>query len=399
MPKFLEIEELYLKTKLAPGLVSLYSNRIIQQVASGLIGIFLPIFLFNYFNKSIHTVLLIFITGYISYILLVPIGAMIMSKIGLKKSMIIGSLFLVSYFVFLYLLNNDWAFAIFLVVAALTLFRALYWIPYHTDFAELTDKKSRGREIALLASVTTLITIFLPFISGLILNKFSFAVLFLISIIIAAVSLIPIIMLRPVKEQYSYSYSQTFKELFKKENRKLFLAYGGDGAERVAGIIIWPIFIFQLLKGNYLTVGVISSLIILASVILRLFIGFLTDKMNKKRLINLGSILYFIGWVGKMFVQTAFQIFVVSSYHSFAAIVRRTPFTALMYEQAADRGHYVDEYTVLKEISLHSGQILMSAIFFVLYFFVGLNLGFILAAVASLLINILPETFETEESK
>lgn len=389
MHGFLEIEELYLKTKLAPGLVSLYSNRIIQQVAGGLIGIFLPIFLFIYFGGSIHKVLLFYIVSFFLFGLLVPFGAMLMSRIGLKISMILGSLFLVSYFVFLYLLNNNWTLALFLAIAGVTLFRLLYWIPYHTDFAEFTDKKSRGREIALLVSVTTLISILLPFIAGLIIDKFDFSILFLISIIIASISVIPILLLRSVKEKYSYTYGQTFKELFKKKNRKLLLAYSGDGAETMVGAIIWPIFIFQVLQGDYLTVGIVTSLIILASVVLRLIIGALTDKMSKRQLIKVGSILYFFGWLGKIFVQTAFHIFVVSSYHSFAAIVRRTPFTTLMYEQAADRGHYVDEYTVLREVSLNIGRVLMLVLLFVLFYFVGLTFAFILAAIASLLINIL----------
>ncbi len=75
MSKFLEFEELYLKTKLAPGLVSLYSNRIIQQVAGGLIGVFLPIFLYIYFWGSIHRVLLFYIASFVLFGLLVPLGA------------------------------------------------------------------------------------------------------------------------------------------------------------------------------------------------------------------------------------------------------------------------------------------------------------------------------------
>jgi len=389
MLKFLNFEELYLKTKLAPGLVSLYSNRIIQQIAIGLIGLFLPIFLFNYFGSSIHKVLLFYIATSAFYGLLVSVGAMLMSRIGLKFSMILGSLFLVAYFISFYLFNNGWFFALFLAVVNLTLFRMLYWVPYHTDFAEFTTRKSRGKEIALLVSVTALICIFLPLIAGLIIDKFSFSILFLMSVIIASISIIPILLLRPVQEKYSYSYWQTFKELFKKKNRKLFLAYSGDGAETIVGIVIWPIFIFQLLKGNYISVGIISSLIIFASIILRLVTGALTDKISKKRLIRFGSFLYALGWIGKIFVQTAFQIFVVSGYQGLAAIIRRTPFTTLMYEQAADRGHYVDEYTALREISICIGRVLMLILLFVLYLFVGLNFGFLLAAIASLLINFL----------
>ncbi len=66
-----------------------------------------------------------------------------------------------------------------------------------------------------------------------------------------------------------------------------------------------------------------------------------------------------MGWVVKMFVGTGFQVFVASTYHSFANIVMRTPFDTLMYERAADSGHYVDEYTVVRELALGVGRMII----------------------------------------
>ena len=387
--KFPEFSELYLKTRLQPGLVSIYSNRVIQQIAAGLIGFFTPIFLFNYFNESIQKVLLFFLITYGLYGLMVPLGAMLMSKIGLKKSMIIGSLFLVSYFVSLYALSKDVSFALFSTILTVTLFRFFYWIPYHTEFAESSDKSFRGKEVALLISVSALVSIFLPFLAGVVIDRFSFSILFLISVTISSISIIPILLLKPVKEKYNYSYLQTFKELFSKKNRKQLLAYTGQGAEVVIGFVIWPIFIFQLLNNNYIFVGVISSLVVLVSILLRLLIGDLSDKQDKRRIIKAGSIFHAIGWIGKVFIQTGFQIFAVGTYHAFTSVIMKTPFTTLMYEQAADRGHYVDEYTVLREMAAMIGRVLMLILVFILLSFVSLNFVFVLAAIATLLFSIL----------
>ena len=385
----LEFEELYLKTKLKPGLVAVYSNRIIQQIAAGLLGFFVPIFLFIYFDYYIQGVILFYAINFMLFGLLAPTGAMIMSKIGLKSSMILGSLFLVGWFVSLYLLSNDWAFALILAIGFITLFRMFYCFPYHNEFAKTSDRDRRGREIAFLVSISALVSIALPLIAGLIINKFNFSVLFLISIIIASISIIPILLLKPVREKYTYSYLQTFKELFSRKNRKLLFAYGGEGAEFIIGFVIWPIFIFQLLQGNYLFIGIISSFIILISIILRLAIGSLTDKMSKRKIIRTGSFLHAFGWIGKIFIQTAFQIFAVGAYHAFTSVIMRTPFTTLMYEQAADRGHYVDEYTVLREMAICFVRVLMLILIFILLCFASLNFTFILAAIATLLFSLL----------
>jgi len=387
--KFPEFDELYLHLKIKPGLVATYSNRVIQQIAAGLLGFFIPIFLFIYFNSSIQAVIWFYLIISALYGLLVPFGAMLMSRLGLKLSMILGSLFLVCYYISLYLLNNDLGFALVLAIVTVLLFRILYWIPYHTEFAESTNKRSRGKEVALLASISVLVSIALPFIAGLIINKLGFGVLFSVSIIIALIAIIPILLLKPVKEKFSFKYFQTFKILFKKDNRKMLFAYGGQGAEFIVGFVIWPIFIFQLLNGNYLSVGILTSLVVLVSIILRLLIGDLSDRMDKRKIIKAGSVLHAVGWLVKIFIQTAFQIFAVGAYHAFTGAVMGTSFTTLMYEQAADRGHYVDEYTVLREISGMIGRTLMLLLVLVLLSFLGLNYTFILAALATLLFSIL----------
>jgi MFS family permease len=387
--KYFEFEELYLKEKLRPGLVSLYSNRIILQLAIGILGLFFPILLFKFFNYDIRKVILYYIISFILCALFLPLGAMIMTKIGLKKSIFAGTFFYLCYFISLYFVNNNYSTAIYLTVLFITLFRILYWIPYHTNFAQFTNKRSRGKELAFLISIASILTTILPVASGFVIQNFGFNILFFCSTLITITSFVPLLFLKTVNEKYCYTYLQTFKELFRKENRRMLYAYIGDGAETIVGYVIWPIFIFELLKGNFLSVGIVSSLVIFFSIIFRLFMGELSDKKPKRQLIKIGSVLYSFGWIAKFFVHSFFQIFIINTYHNFVLIIRKTPFTSLMYEQAADRGHYVDEYTVLREISLCIGRILMLILILFIFHFTSLNYAFILAALASLLINLL----------
>ena len=89
-----------------------------------------------------------------------------------------------------------------------------------------------------------------------------------------------------------------------------------------------------------------------------------------------------------MFIETGFQIFVASTYHSFAGIIRGIPFSAFMYEEMADQGHYIDEYTVLREAAISFGRVFMLVACFILLCFVGLPWTFLLAAIASLFIRV-----------
>ena len=55
----------------------------------------------------------------------------------------------------------------------------------------------------------------------------------------------------------------------------------------------------------------------------------------------------------------------------------------------ADQGHYIDEYTVFRDISLNMGRALMLITCFILIGFVGLNWTFLLAAIVSLFVSVL----------
>jgi len=201
------------------------------------------------------------------------------------------------------------------------------------------------------------------------------------------VSVFPLFGIPKKREKFSYGYFETWKILVGEKNRKTFLAYFADGFQSAAGYIIWPIFILLLLKGEYLSVGFISTFIILVSVVLRLIMGDLADHKNKKKLLKIGSWLYSIGWLVKTFVESAFQIFVVGAYHGLSEVLLRTPFDTMMYDRAADREHYIDEYTVLREMSLRIGYLSLLILSLIILSFAGMNWVFVAVALVVLLVN------------
>ena len=117
--------------------------------------------------------------------------------------------------------------------------------------------------------------------------------------------------------------------------------------------------------------------------------GKFADKIDKRKMLHWGSVFYALGWLAKIFVLTTFQIFIVGTYHSLSQVFKDTPFDALNYETIADHGHYVDEFTVLKEMSLCIGGVLIMTFAIVVFLSFGLNWTFALAAFASLFISML----------
>ena len=70
-------------------------------------------------------------------------------------------------------------------------------------------------------------------------------------------------------------------------------------------------------------------------------------------------------------------------------IVLRTSLDTLVYEKAADRGHYIDEYTLIKEMAIHMGRVLILLLVACLLVFLPMQVTFILASVATLFIILL----------
>ena len=388
----------YLKGNISRGFHSLYSSRMILRLAISLLGLFLPIFLYEVFDYHFEYVVYYYLISYFLYLVLIGWGAQYLNKIGLRRSMRISIVWGALFYFWFYLLDvmqfdnffaHKWSILglIGLAVASMTVHRVMYWVPLHTDFAKFTNQSNRGKQMSLLYSSTVFLTAVTPLVSGFILSRYNYNVLFLIAIIIYLSSLFPLMTIPKTRERFRWGYLQTWREFFSKERRGTVLAFMGDGAENVIRIVVWPIFIWEILNGNYLEVGAITSLVVFATIILQLVTGKLIDVKDKKKMLKYGTWLYAAGWIIKIFIASAFQIFIASTYHNLARIFIRTPFDALYYEKAADQGHFVDEFTVIHEMSLMAGRILILIVVLALVSFVGLNWTFILAALATLGMN------------
>lgn len=378
----------YIDGELSQGFISLYTGKMITEITYGISSIFLPIFLYKVYNFQLKYVVYFYVAGLLLYIFSVSLGARFLNKFGFRRALQISVIFGAAFHASFYFINEaNVKYFIILPIIIVTLFRLTYWLPYHVDFAKFTSRKNRGRQFGVLESTRLIISVISPLVFGFLINRFDFEIMFLFGIFIYLMSGIPYLSIPRTGETFSWGYLETWKQFFAKENRGVVVAYMADGAENVIGTIIWPIFIWELLRGNVLQVGIISTLIVGISIFLQLLIGKYSDKLDKKKMLKFGSIFYASGWVFKIFVATAFQIFITATYHNLSKIFMRTPFDVLTYEMAADEGHYVDEFTVIHEIAVGVGKVGMLFLALFVSMFASLQWTFVLGALAALLYN------------
>lgn len=379
----------------------IYFSRITLNSATQLMGLFLPIFLYQFLGFSLVRVIIYYLISDLLYANLVAVGCrQIMNRLGLKRSLQISILFgaafySVFFFINRYVLQGDQLIdnhQLWWLVPAIffsLFFRLTHWIPFHTSLAKLTEHYIRASQLSFMEATMLSLGAIMPIIAGLSLEYLGYSTLFFLAISIYLIALIPFSQLPQVKEEFSWTYKETWRRLLSKKMRGSVLAYAGDGAESVVGAIIWPIFIWQLLAGNYLQVGALSSVIILVTIVLQIFVGSLMDNLPSRRWLRYGTLLYAFGWVLKALINSAFQVFLFSTYHNLSRVFARTSFDALNYDIAADQGHYVDEYTVIREMAIVFGKALMCIFIILIIPFLALRYLFLVAALASLLMSLL----------
>lgn len=370
---------------------TLATNRLLGFIGSSIVGVFLPIFLYEFFDLSLTFVLVWFAIDFAVKLPFFVPAAKWFSRHGLTRAMAIGTFGLVIFYWMLYLLDRGSFVNPYILMAVamvgVSLNSALYWSPYHIDFAEFADKKHRGTQLGVFYGIQRLLSVATPIASAALIVRFGYQATFAVGLILTLASLVPLMFLPKYEVCYEFGYLESFRKLFSKSYRAMTISMMALGAENIVGAVVWPIFLFTVFEGDYLEVGAVTSALIVIALILEYAVGKETDKWSARRVLKWGAWMNALGWLSKAFVQTLSGVFAASTFHSFGTIMMRTPLDTLTYEQAADSGHYIDEYTVLREMALGLGRVSVLLLLIPITTTFSIAASFFVAAVISLGVN------------
>ena len=271
-----------------------------------------------------------------------------------------------------------------------------YWSPYHIDFAKFLDPHHRGKQLGKYYGLQEAVGILAPMIAAFILIRFGYEMNFLIGLILTMASIVPLFFVPKYSVTYEFGYFESFRKLFSKKYRSMTFSMIALGAENIIGVIVWPIFLFSVFNGNYLEVGFVMTIIVVISMIIELIVGRQVDQLTARRILRVGSWIYAFGWIAKGLVQTIAGVFAASTFHSFGSIMMRIPLDTMSFQQAADSGHYIDEFTVLREMSIGIGRVIILVLLIPITMKFSIGSAFFIAAIVSLGVNWLAQ-YKTQE--
>lgn len=313
----------------------------------------------------------------------------LISKKGLKYSVVAGNIVLIVYLTTLYLSKFD---LIFLIISPLIggLQISLYWIAYHIIFTELTDDKNQGQEVGTATTLSAVASIGGPAFGGLVINYFGFGALFLVSGVSILLANFFLKYIPKQKDEVKVDILEIAKALSPKRELKSLISVMGIGVLDSASLYLWPIFTFPILAG-FIGLGFLGSITALVASVASLMIGFLSDKFSPKKLLHVVSSLDSIAWVLSVAITTPIQIFLLSSVRAITTPAQFITIDSLEYERA--RHINLVAFIVQREIAQAVGRSLFLITTGALLW-LGLPLVtiFVIVALVALVTRFYPET-------
>ncbi len=357
----------------------LYAHSAIANMASSMMLLFEPIFLYAVLGFSINEVLFFTAIVYGVYIIMIPLGGKAASQLGYKHAIALSVPFQLIYWMLL-IVSQENAGLAYVAAVFYGLSKTFYWPGFHSLMARYADKGQVGREFGVVYSLISITFIAGPFLAGYLSKHFGFTTTFIITAIIYAFSVLPLFKAKEIFVPKDYHYKDTW-EMYKAYPKK-FLGYLGFGEELLV-LNIWPIFIYIIVK-DYEKAGGLATIASFLAAILALIIGKVTDQYSKRVLIRLGAFFTAIVWLMRAIATNFWSTFFVDTFSRTSKEMAFIPISTVTYIRA--EATHVVPYAVFFEQSLAIGKLTACFLGIVLFSLTGsFMVLFILGALYSLL--------------
>ena len=302
------------KIKRTPNknLLDLLTNHFFMKISSEMINIFISIILLRHGVPLLYVIFLLslrFLCRAGSYLL----SDFLMSRLGVKKMLILGNLtYLVYFFILLNIqLTPIWVF-LFLFFGALD--NVLYWLPFHITFAT-AKTHHKGLWVAMKKMISVVVGTINPLIGALILSFFGNNAFFFFVIVFMLFSIIPLSMID--SNYFVVKKIKPIKKINFNACKIQFLAGIPNGLISYS----WPLIIYFLTE-NIIELGVILFLVGIIESFFSLGTGYLFDKKMKMvplivftgifmslSVVSMSFFPIFFGVIGVVISKSLFEIF------------------------------------------------------------------------------------------
>jgi len=371
-------------THSARGALALDAHRFVLRAGLAMGNVFAWILIYDYLAalsgsgaRAIAGTAILYALSQGITIVFTPIAAGHL-RTSSRRSLVWGVVFATAAFVLLgatfsgtfAAISPAWGVAYFAILFGI--YRALYFVPYQLIRAATPKDEFR------MPVIYEILVALMPLFAGLTITTVPFGILHIVfgTATLIAFSLLPALWVTDRHERFSWPYVYTFKQILNRNHSGLVVQSFFDGLEGAALFLVWPLAIFLILGSSYGTLGVVFSLTLLFILLSRRLFRRLLSTFRIEGSVPVRVVINVSGWVMRFAAGTPVGVIVADAYSYATQHPRGTSVDPFAFEQSADRGAFVDEYTALKEIVLCVGRIAMCIVIGALALAVPLPIAF-----------------------
>jgi len=279
-----------------------------------------------------------------------PLAAKFSTRYGMKHSILLSVPLYLMYLFLLYTLPS-FNTPLIIISTFLGLSISFYWMGMHLVFKRASDHKHRGKEVGKRQGISILASLFGPIIGGFFIKSFGFQPLFIVTAFILFASAGFLFLSKDTHVRYHFSA----KSIVNRKYWKNSLFFVSRGSSVMAMGVIWPLFIFSILN-NYVSLGLVGSVLAGVGAFLVIGTGYLSDHIDKRKIIRYITGFVSLSWFVRAFVTTVSHVFGATIFGAITMGINESPMAALEYDKAKQN---ITEYFVNRELFICLGRILL----------------------------------------
>ena len=356
----------------------IYISVFLKTFAESFITLFIPIYLivlgYQLFDVALYYLVYFIVGGFV-----IPLGMVLNSKIGIEKTLGLGTFLIILYYYILGFMESGLSYVIVALFYGLS--TGIYFSAFHIEFAKSFSRKRGGKELSVIRIIAIISGIIGPLVGSLFISNVSFVFLFRIVAVILFLSIIPLFFTKDFVVPFK---RKPLREILRMDTKRKALAYQASGIIALSSVVFWPLFIYFTL-GDIVSLGIIISLSSLFTILVIAKIGRLAD-INRKKVFKVGVLTHAPSWILRLFFLSPIGIFFSNLYSYITIAAIDISFNKKIYRQAKEAKD-ICNYFLFREIHLQLGRIIILCIvmltnslilMFVLSFFITFGYLFML---------------------
>lgn len=283
----------------------LYISMTLKTFAFSMIGVFVPIYLYQ-LGFNLATIALYFVVYFLFRIPINYLAGEFTAHYGPKHTISYAYVLTLVYLGLLLTMGRyDWPLWLLALTASASI--SMFFVAYHVDFSRIKESKNVGSELSHMYMLQRVASAIGPLLGGLIATIFGVHIVITISIVFVLLAIIPLMMTRePMRPRNSLNFDGISA---KKEFRNI-ISFSAVAVGRQLGLSIWPLYIaiFIFSENIYGMVGLVTSISVVASILMAKMIGNLIDNHRGGLLLRYSTIFLTVIHASRVMVDSLMGI-------------------------------------------------------------------------------------------